>query len=92
MLVLTRRIGEAIVIGDDVEIVILETNGDAIKIGIQAPRSVSIFRKEVYQSIQKSNLEASKPIVPQEMLKALASHKEKQTKNEEKNRDESKKV
>jgi carbon storage regulator len=59
MLVLSRKKGEAIMIGDDIELVILDVGGDSIKIGIVAPQEVQIFRKEVYLTIQHSNEEAS---------------------------------
>ncbi|UJF33225.1 carbon storage regulator CsrA [Paenibacillus hexagrammi] len=59
MLVLTRKKGEAIMIGDQIELVILGIEGDTIKVGIQAPKQVGIYRKEVYLSIKQSNEEAS---------------------------------
>ncbi|HCD57992.1 carbon storage regulator [Exiguobacterium indicum] len=60
MLVLKRKTGEAIQIGDDIELTILAIEGDQIKIGIKAPRQVDIHRKEVYLSIQEENTEASR--------------------------------
>ncbi|MBM7649363.1 carbon storage regulator [Bacillus ectoiniformans] len=59
MLVLTRKAGEAIRIGDDIEIKIISTKGDQIKIGIDAPKHVEIHRKEVYLTIQEENQSAS---------------------------------
>lgn len=64
MLVLTRRRGEAIVVGDDVKIVILEVNGDQVRLGVEAPRSVSVHREEVYKEIQASNERAARPRAP----------------------------
>ena len=55
MLTLTRKKGEAIVLNNDIEIKILEIRGEQIKIGISAPRDVSIYRKEVYLQIQEEN-------------------------------------
>ncbi|MFS0783687.1 carbon storage regulator CsrA [Bacillus sp. 1P06AnD] len=55
MLVLTRKAGESIIIGDDIEIIVLESKGDQIKIGIKAPKEVEIHRKEVFESIQNEN-------------------------------------
>ena len=51
MLVLTRKAGESIIIGDGIEITVIETKGDQIKLGIKAPKEVDIHRKEIYESI-----------------------------------------
>jgi carbon storage regulator len=58
VLILTRRIGESIVVGDDVVLTVFEVRGDAVRIGIEAPRSIRINRKEVYEEIQRSNEQA----------------------------------
>ncbi|CAH0237658.1 Carbon storage regulator homolog [Peribacillus sp. Bi96] len=60
MLVLTRKVNEAIMIGDDIEIKILSIEGEQIKLGINAPKNVDIHRKEIYLSIQQENSEATK--------------------------------
>jgi carbon storage regulator len=62
MLVLTRKTGEAIQIGEDIEITVVAVNGDQVKLGINAPKNVEIHRKEIYLSIQEENAEASKGI------------------------------
>ncbi|MGD7050721.1 carbon storage regulator CsrA [Rossellomorea marisflavi] len=62
MLVLTRKTGESIQIGDNIEIKVVSIQGDQIKLGIDAPKHIDIHRKEVYVSIQKQNTEASKGI------------------------------
>lgn len=59
MLVLARKKGESIIIGDNVEIVILGTEGEMVRIGIKAPKHVEVFRKEVHEAIRLSNREAS---------------------------------
>ncbi|MEW6710000.1 MAG: carbon storage regulator CsrA [Candidatus Riflebacteria bacterium] len=76
MLVLTRKINEKIIIGDDVEIVLVDIGKDQVKIGINAPRNVKVHRWEVYEEIQKENREAAKitsldPLknLPQDILK-----------------------
>ncbi len=58
MLALTRKTGDAIMINNNIEITVLEVRGDQVKIGISAPKEVSIYRKEVYLEIQKENQEA----------------------------------
>ncbi|WP_175990239.1 carbon storage regulator CsrA [Bacillus sp. Marseille-Q1617] len=62
MLVLTRKTGEAIQIGEDIEISVISVKGDQIKLGINAPKNVEIHRKEIYLTIQEENAEASKGI------------------------------
>jgi carbon storage regulator len=59
MLALSRKSDESIMIGNDIEITILEVKGDQVKIGIRAPKSVPIYRKEIYVQIQKENQEAA---------------------------------
>lgn len=59
MLVLTRRRGQAVVIGDDIKITIVEINGDQVRIGIEAPKSVVVHRQEVYDEIKAANQAAA---------------------------------
>lgn len=72
MLVLTRKVGEALRIGDDIEITLVEVRGDAVKLGIQAPRSVGIWRKELLQEVAQENLRAMKGDVPEPVLQWLS--------------------
>ena len=51
MLILTRKVGESLLIGDDVSITILNIRGNQVKIGVQAPKDVSVHREEIYQRI-----------------------------------------
>ncbi|WP_455720672.1 carbon storage regulator CsrA [Agathobacter sp.] len=55
MLALTRKKGESLIINNNIEITILEIRGDQIKIGVNAPKEVPIYRKEVYDQIQQEN-------------------------------------
>lgn len=71
MLALSRKIGESIVIGNDIEITILEVKGDAVKIGINAPKAIPIYRKEIYIQIQESNKEAATSEATADTLKKL---------------------
>jgi carbon storage regulator len=54
MLVLTRKTNQAIIIGDEVEITILSVVGDKVRIGIQAPREIPVFRKEIYVELDQA--------------------------------------
>lgn len=60
MLVLTRKVNESIMIGDSIEVVVVEVHGEQVRIGIKAPREVAVHRREVYEAIQKENIEAAK--------------------------------
>ena len=62
MLALSRKKNEAVIINDDIEITIIEIKGDQVKIGISAPKSVPIYRKEVYMQIQNANKGAAQSV------------------------------
>ncbi|MFZ5862108.1 MAG: carbon storage regulator CsrA [Nitrospirota bacterium] len=59
MLVLTRRVEEGIMIGDQVRVRVLEIKGHQVKLGIEAPRSTGVYREEIYQRIQDENRRAT---------------------------------
>ncbi len=59
MLVLTRKLHQSIVIGDGIEIVVLEIRGEQVRIGIRAPKNVMVHRKEIYDQIQDENRSAA---------------------------------
>jgi len=58
MLVLSRKNNESIIIDGNIEIIVLSSEGDTVKLGIRAPKEVSILRKELFEDIQSSNVEA----------------------------------
>jgi carbon storage regulator len=66
MLILSRKVDEKIIIGDDIKISIIEIRGDQVRIGIDAPKKVKVFRQEVYDAIKAENKAASKsaPVIP----------------------------
>jgi carbon storage regulator len=69
MLVLTRKTGESIKIGEDIEITILSTKNDQTKIGIKAPKDIEIFRKELLEQISDENVQAA--TIKTDLLKLL---------------------
>ncbi|MBP7584036.1 MAG: carbon storage regulator CsrA [Spirochaetes bacterium] len=72
MLVLARRINESIMIGDEIELVVIDIKGDQVKLGIKAPKKVTVHRKEIYDEIQRENIAASNPEFRPEMLRELS--------------------
>ncbi|MFO7776383.1 MAG: carbon storage regulator CsrA [Candidatus Hydrogenedentota bacterium] len=61
MLILTRKPEESIMIGDDVEVKVLDIHDNKVRLGISAPKDVVVHRREVYQEIKRENVEASAP-------------------------------
>ena len=72
MLVLSRRLGENIRIGDDIKVVVLDVKGSQVKLGIEAPLSVQVHRQEIYERIQEANRHAA--AVPPAWLAGAARH------------------
>ena len=58
MLILSRKTNQKIRVGDSIEITVIEVRGDQVKIGVEAPRSVKVFREEIYDEIQRENAAA----------------------------------
>ena len=58
MLILSRKTNQKIRVGDSIEITVIEVRGDQVKIGVEAPRSVKVFREEIYDEIQRENTAA----------------------------------
>lgn len=71
MLALSRKKNEALIVNNNVEITILEIKGDQVKIGINAPKEVPVYRKEVYLQIQNANKEAAADAAGLAALKSL---------------------
>lgn len=59
MLILSRKINEKIMIGEDISLTIIEIRGDQVKVGVEAPKAVKVFRHEVYEAIQNENRAAA---------------------------------
>ena len=59
MLALTRKKGESIIIGDNIEVVVIGVQGEQVKLGINAPRDISVNRKEIYDQIVEANKESA---------------------------------
>jgi carbon storage regulator len=59
MLVLTRKVNQSIVIGEGIEVVVLEVRGEQVRLGIKAPRDVAVHRKEIFEQIQTENVSAA---------------------------------
>ena len=73
MLVLTRKGNQSIMIGDEIEVSVLAIMGEKVRIGIEAPRSIPVFRKEVYVDIQRDRAEKDDPAEVDEALDRLKS-------------------
>jgi len=68
MLILKRKVGEVVKIGDDIEVHILAVEGDVVKIGFEAPKNVQIMRSELYEAIKAENLQAGSQKAEQSQL------------------------
>ena len=88
MLILTRKLNESIMIGDQIEISIVDIRGDQVKLGIKAPKNIKVYRQEVYRAIQKENIEAvkSKPELVFSLNKLLGEEEEKKEKKDKKDK------
>jgi len=71
MLILTRKLGERIAVGDDIVITLLDIKGSQVKLGIEAPRHISIHRQEIYEKIRQENLKSSE-VLTADLSKAVS--------------------
>ena len=88
MLVLARRLNESIMIGDNIEVVVIDIKGDQVKLGIKAPKRITVHRKEIYEEIQQENIAAMSSEFKPDTLRELSDYfkkKEKENKKEDKN-------
>lgn len=60
MLVLSRKAGESIILGDDIEVTVLEVKGESVKLGVKAPKEIPVWRKELAEEIEKANVAAAR--------------------------------
>ncbi|MDR2401086.1 MAG: carbon storage regulator CsrA [Deferribacteraceae bacterium] len=72
MLILSRKINESIMVGEDIEIKVVDVSSRAIKLGIEAPKDIAVHRKEVFDAIKNENL--ASPQVPQEKVFSLLEY------------------
>ncbi|MGN0438609.1 MAG: carbon storage regulator CsrA [Lachnospiraceae bacterium] len=72
MLALSRKANESIIIGNDIEITVLEVKGEQVKIGIKAPKSVPVYREEVYTQIKEANKEAATDAMTENLKKLFS--------------------
>jgi carbon storage regulator len=83
MLVLARRVNESIMIGDTIEVVVIDIKGDQVKLGIKAPKRITVHRKEIYEEIQQENIAAMKSEFKEGALHEFSDFFEKKGKEDE---------
>jgi carbon storage regulator len=91
MLVLARKINESIMIGDEIEIVVIDIKGDQVKLGVKAPKKITVHRKEIYDEIRQENITALNTRFKPESLRDLSDYfrggKKEETEEKEEKKD-----
>ncbi|MGH8603865.1 MAG: carbon storage regulator CsrA [Gammaproteobacteria bacterium] len=73
MLILTRRVGESLMIGDDVSITVLGIKGNQVRLGVNAPKEISVHREEIYQRIQQEKARAQEEVPSSEVPSSVGA-------------------
>lgn len=81
MLVLTRKLGQKIIINENIEVIILESKGESVKIGIKAPKSVTIYREEIFEEIKKANAQSTKSVEINDLKSVMGLFESQKTMN-----------
>mgnify|MGYP001086269756 CR=1 FL=1 len=84
MLVLTRKTNESIMIGDEIKVTVVEVRGDQVKLGITAPKQISVHREEIFLVIQKENIKAAASQIGLGELEQIWKNKQQEKKDNEK--------
>ena len=84
MLVLTRKTNESIMIGDEIKVTVVEVRGDQVKLGITAPKQISVHREEIFLAIQKENIKAAASQIGLGELEQIWKNKQQEKKDNEK--------
>lgn len=71
MLVLARKVGQSIIIGDNIELTVIEVRGEQVRIGIQAPRSIAVHRRELLEQIRAENIDAAAQEITDDQIPAV---------------------
>ena len=74
MLILTRRVGETVMIGDEVAVTVLRVKGNQVRLGVNAPKSISVQREEIFQRIKREAGQAAAPVETAELAEAETAH------------------